>query len=61
MTKLQEIKADVLQILGEHDLHPNEEFIKDVIDRVDNDADPECWNIDDVRIAIRNALNEMWE
>ena len=50
----------VCDMLDAHDLCGNDTFINDCVQRIWHDADSE-WNSDDVRIAIRNALNELIE
>lgn len=55
------IYDEAFNLLGLHDLSKADKFMDDVIHRVDEDADPDEWNTDDVRIAIRNALNELIE
>ena len=58
--KYWEIYRAVMDILTSYGLVGSDEFISDCVKRVEQDAD-EDWNEDDVRIAIRNALNELIE
>ena len=50
----------VTDMLNAYDLLGTDTFIDECIQRVQQDADKE-WNEDDVRIAIRNTLNELIE
>lgn len=50
----------VSEMLTAYGLIGTDSFIDEIIHRVDEDADAD-WNEDDVRIAIRNALNELIE
>ena len=49
--------ADMMSAYG---LIGTDKFISECVNRVAQDADTN-WNEDDVRIAIRNTLNEMIE
>ena len=48
---------DMIRLYG---LSGTEKFISACVERVEQDADVD-WNEDDVRIAIRNTLNELLE
>ena len=47
-------------MIRSYGLSGTEKFISTCVERVEQDADKD-WNEDDVRIAIRNQLNEMIE
>lgn len=50
----------VQEITGLDDLRTTDKFLDNVVERVMQDAG-EDWNADDIRIAIRNELNELIE
>ena len=60
MDYYREIYCAVSEMLTAYGLEGTDEFIGRCVDRVRYDADVE-WNEDDVRIAIRNTLNELIE
>ena len=63
MTEQQEywaIYKSVMDMLRSYDLLGDDKFIHKCVMRVEEDAD-DNWNEDDVRIAIRNTLNELIE
>lgn len=47
-------------MIRSYGLSGTEKFISACVERVEQDADVD-WNEDDVRIAIRNTLNELLE
>ena len=55
--EIYEAVDDMIRSCG---LSGTEKFISACVERVEQDADVD-WNEDDVRIAIRNQLNEMIE
>ena len=55
-----EIYDAVTEIMHDHDLLGTDAFISKCVERVQQNADKD-WNADDVRIAIRNTLNEVIE
>ena len=55
-----EIYSAVSEILHNYGLTCNDSFVSRCVERVQHDADAE-WNSDDVRIAIRNELNQIIE
>lgn len=52
------IYHSVVSILAGYQLIGTDAFIGECVRRVQEDAD-DNWNEDDVRIAIRNVLNEL--
>ncbi len=55
-----EIYRAVTEIAHNYGLNGTDRFISECVQRVQQDADDD-WNEDDVRIAIRNTLNELIE
>lgn len=54
------IYHSVVSILTSFQLIGTDAFISECVRRVEQDADVN-WNEDDVKIAVRNVLNEMIE
>ena len=50
----------VVEMLHSYNLFCNDSFVHNCVIRVQEDAGEE-WNSDDVRIAIRNAINDLME
>lgn len=53
-----DLEDSVTDALRQRGLSTCDEFVKAIVERVQQDADTE-WNYDDITIAIRNELNDM--
>lgn len=56
----EDLFKSITDILNRFDILSTDGFVKAIAQRVIDDAD-DLWNGDDIRIAIRNELNEMIE